>query len=185
MGGLFTLPPRGRAKRGPFGRPRWMGGRKIFFRMNGLRRIFPVHVCLFPCRLPPLYSVKMQQSLVGSSHLFPSPPGKKKSSKKEQPLLRLPRWSPTLVLVLRTKCISAEAMQDVAAQLGVQAADKAQGEGRNMHLSAPARPRAPPPNVRGAARAHPRRRQRDHHPLRAAGAGGAGGRRGRGAGSGE
>jgi hypothetical protein len=110
---------------------------------------------------------------------------KKKIEQKEQPLLRLPRWSPTLVLVLRTKCISAEAMQDVAAQLGVQAADKAQGEGRNMHLSAPARPRAPPPNVRGAARAHPRRRQRDHHPLRAAGAGGAGGRRGRGAGSGE
>ena len=38
----------------------------------------------------------------------------------------------------RTKCISAEAMQDVAAQLGVQAADKAQGEGRNMHEQAAA-----------------------------------------------
>ena len=46
--------------------------------------------------------------------------------------------------------------------------------------SAPARPRAPPPNVRGAACAHPRRRQRDRHLLRAAGAGGARGRRGAG-----
>ena len=50
----------GRAVRGPFGRPRWMGGRKNFSRMKRLRRIFPLHVCLFLGRLPLFIAVKMQ-----------------------------------------------------------------------------------------------------------------------------